>query len=47
MKDERLVNVLMIPYKSFKEKIRLTKEYSRYKVRIINDCVYVEIVRRI
>lgn len=47
MRDERLVNVLMIPFDSFKEKIRLTKKYSRYTVRIINDCVYVEIVRRI
>lgn len=30
-----------IPYKSFKEKIRITKKYQRYKIEVYKDFVLV------
>lgn len=31
----------VIPYKTFKEKIRITKEYSRYNLEIYSNYVLV------
>lgn len=38
----------LIPVYSFKERIRITKEYTMkgYHVEIIGDCVYVEIKKK-
>lgn len=37
------VKIIVIPYKSFKQKIRLTKEYStRYKIQDLGGVLYME-----
>lgn len=38
----------IIPVKSFKERIRITKEYTikGYHVEVIGDCVYIEIKKK-
>lgn len=43
MFSERLVVIEIIPFRNFKEKIRLTKEHSNSnnKVEIIKNCVVV------
>lgn len=32
---------MVIPYKTFKEKIRITREYQHYKIEIYKDFVLV------
>ncbi|MDY6228360.1 MAG: hypothetical protein SPH93_11995 [Clostridium sp.] len=41
----RLVCVV-IPYKDFKEKIRITKENKEHKIEIYNDFILVSIRRK-
>ena len=35
----------VIPFKSFKEKIKITKEYGRYNMEIYKNYILVEIKR--
>ena len=43
MKLEELITVEYIPYKTFKDKIKITKEYrGKAKMEIYKDYVYVE-----
>lgn len=35
----------VIPYKNFKEKIRITKEYSNYNIEIYSNYVLVTVKR--
>ena len=45
MEEQILYSTLLLPYRNFKEKIRITKEYDcKAKVEIIdNKYVYVEL----
>jgi len=39
----RGVKIIAIPYKTFKQKIRITKEYSkRYKIEDLGGILYME-----
>lgn len=42
MRKQRLRIVEMIPFKSFKEKIRLTKKYEKCRVEVISNYLYIE-----
>lgn len=42
MRKQRLNIIEMIPFKTFKEKIELTKKYKKYRVRVIENHVCVE-----
>lgn len=36
---------VVIPYKSFKEKIRITKEYSKYNIEVYKNYILVNIYK--
>ena len=38
----RLQIVIAEPYSSFKEKVKITKRYSKDKVQIMDNLVYIE-----
>ena len=38
----KLQVVIVEPYSSFKEKVRITKRYSKDKVQIMDNLVYIE-----
>lgn len=38
---DSLVEALVIPYRTFKEKIRITKEYSNHKVQVYDNYILI------
>lgn len=38
---DSFLEALVIPFQTFKEKIRITKEYSKYKIEVFEDYILV------
>lgn len=43
MRKERLIDVEVIPFNNFKEKMKLTKKYQgKGKIRVMDEFIYIE-----